>query len=122
MKAKVILLAALFSLATLTSFADEKPKSQKSSDSKTTTKQVINIQSYDKDLVILRAVKPDYSEAQRFNLRVVSDEGKTVFTGAYERKDDLGVPFDLSELPAGTYTFVAYKGFKTLYTKEVVKK
>jgi hypothetical protein len=78
--------------------------------------------SYDmKDLVTV-----EYSDALsqspwKMKVRVYEESGKLLYSSVSRKKGNATVGYDISQFPAGNYTFELYKNRESVYSKDIVK-
>lgn len=78
--------------------------------------------SYDmKDLVTV-IYKDTFAEGRRkMKIRVCKESGELLFSKLLYKKGDVKIDYDISQFPAGNYTFELYKNSVAVCSKVIVK-
>jgi len=78
--------------------------------------------SYDmKDLVTVEYLNALFQDSWKMKVRVYEESGKLLDLYVYRKKGNAKVGYDISQYPAGNYTFDLYKNRVLVYSKSIVK-
>ncbi len=86
-----------------------------------TGKHRIDIRVNQDKQVVIRAACLDNQKRVNLVLKVYNQNGEVVYASSFYKKGGLYKGFDLSQLPAGKYTFEVHKNLTRIYSKEILK-
>jgi hypothetical protein len=119
MKSTKFLFAVTILMTSL--FSNVSAQNEKNDKSNITKFEQVQV-SYDmKDMVTV-----EYSDALTQNpwkmkVRVYEESGKLLYSSVSRKKGNATVGYDISQFPAGNYTFELYKNRESVYSKDIVK-
>ena len=107
------------SIAIANSVSTQNEKKDKSNITKFEQVQI----SYDmKDMVTVEYFDALAQGPWKMKVRVYEESGKLLYSSVSRKKGNARVGYDISQFPAGNYTFELYKNRESVYTKAIVKK
>ena len=119
MKLKVYLIAATITMTSL--FSNVSAQNQKEDKSNITKFEQVQI-SYDmKDLVTVEYLNALAQDHWKMKVRIYDESGKLVDSYVSRKKGNARVGYDISQFPAGNFTFELYKNRQLVYSKVIVK-
>jgi hypothetical protein len=119
MKSRTFLIAVTILMTSLFSnVSAQNEKKDKSNITKFNQAQI----SYDmKDLVTVEYIDAFAQGPWKMKVRVYEESGKLLDSYVSRKKGKARVGFDISQYPAGNYTFELYKNSESVYSKVIVK-
>ncbi|MCB0805462.1 MAG: hypothetical protein KDC05_06650 [Bacteroidales bacterium] len=116
---KTLILTAVLAVFTITAFAQEE-NSAKSNDFVMASDD-INIALYpgNSDAVTMILVK---NNGQNVKIRVSDADNQVLYSKWFRKVNRAKVKYDISQFPAGAYTFDVIEGNKVLYSKTFSKR
>ncbi len=116
---KTLIVTAVLVVLTTTTFA-QKETSAQSNDFVLNSEQItVAFYPNSNDAVTMILSK---DEGQRVKVRVTDSNENVLYAKRYSKVNSAMVHFDVSEFPAGNYTFEVVDGNKVLYTKTITKR
>jgi len=120
MKSRKFLFAVTILMTSL--FSNVSAQNEKNDKSNITKFEQVQI-SYDmKDLVTVEYFDALTQSPWKMKVRVYEESGKLLYSSVSRKKGNARVSYDISQFPAGNYTFELYKNRESVYTKAIVKK
>ena len=120
MKLKVYLIAATITMTSL--FSNVSAQNQKEDKSNITKLQQVQISHDMKDLVTLEYRDTFAEGTWKIKVRVYNESGKLLYSHVLRnKKGGAKFGYDISEFPAGDYTFELLKNRVSIYSKDIVK-
>jgi len=118
MKLKVYLIAVTIVMTSLSSSVSAQRIKDKSFIAEY---QKVQISNDMKDLVTVKCADSFGEGKRKMKTRVYKESGKLLFSHISHEKGDTRVDYDISQFPAGNYTFEISKNGVSVYSKVIVK-
>ena len=115
-KLATILVLAIFAFS-LTTIANAQETTNTN-----TPKHRVDIKVNKDNLVVLRADLMPGQKRLKYVLNVYNEDGDMIYVSTFLRKRPVYLPFDLSTLPEGKYTFKISQKLKPVYSKVILNK
>ena len=120
MKLKVYLIAVTITMTSLLS--NVSAQNQKEDKSNIKKFQQVQVSHDMKDLVTLEYRDTFAEGIWKINVRIYNESGKLLYSHALRnKKGGAKFGYDISEFPAGDYTFEIFKNRESIYSKDIVK-
>jgi len=120
MKLKVYLIAVTITMTSLLS--NVSAQNQKEDKSNIKKFQQVQVSHDMKDLVTLEYRDTFAEGIWKINVRIYNESGKLLYSQALRnKKGGAKFGYDISEFPAGDYTFEIFKNRESIYSKDIVK-
>jgi uncharacterized protein (DUF1919 family) len=119
MKSRTFLIAVTILISSL--FSNVSAQNEKKDKSNITKFEQVQI-SYDmKDLVTVKYLNALAQDPWKMKVKVYTESGKLLDLYASRKKGNARIGYDISQYPAGNYTFDLYKNRVLVYSKSIVK-
>ena len=119
MKLRVYLIAVTIAMTSM--FSNVSAQNEKEDESNITKLQQIKISHDMKDLVTLEYVDAFAEGLWKMKVRVYNESGELLYSHVLRKKGDAKFGYDISQFPAGNYTFKLFKNRESIYSKIIMK-